>query len=106
MNKAVKIFTGVLLLCATGLIAYYNFPVYEQHKTEKEKYHYWNELVAKNPKPENVSEEEFIAKNKAGFCWRDNKYYSEKELKNKAMVHFSKTFLHYIQLAKDEKLVL
>ena len=105
MNKAVKIFTGVLLLCATGLIAYYNFPVYEQHKTEKEKYHYWNELVAKNPKPENVSEEEFIAKNKSGFCWRDKKYYSEKELKDKVMVHFSETFFHYIKLAKEEKLV-
>ena len=103
MNKTMKILIGVLLVCVVGIVTYFYFPAYEEQK--KEKYRYWNELVAKNPKPENVSEEEFIAKNKAGYCWRDKKYYSEKELKDKVMVHFSETFLNYIKLAKEEKLV-
>ena len=101
MNRKNIFFSMILLILLAGVVSY--FSLYD--KKEVDHYHYWNELVAKNPKPENVSEEEFIAKNKAGFCWRDKKYYSEKELKDKAMVDFSKTFLHYIQLAKDEKLV-
>lgn len=101
MNRKNIFFSVILLVLLAGVVSYF----YLYDKKEVDRYRYWNELVAKNPKPENVSEKEFIAKNKAGFCWRDNKYYSEKELKDKAIVDFSKTFLHYIQLAKDEKLV-
>lgn len=71
---------------------------------DKQEYHYWHELIAKNPKPENVSQAEFIVKNKEGYCWRDRTYYSEKELKERAMVHFSETLLNHIQRAKEGKL--
>ena len=90
MKRKNIFFSMILLILLAGVVSYF----YLYDKKEVDNYRYWNELVAKNPKPENVSEEEFIAKNKAGFCWRDKKYYSEKELKDKAMVHFSKTFLH------------
>lgn len=105
MNKTMRFFTGMLLVCVVGIIVYFYLSVYEQQKAEKEKYHYWNEMLTKNPKPKNVSQEDFIAKNKEGYCWRDEKFYSEKELKDKAMIHFIKTFLHNIKLAKEEKLV-
>ena len=52
---------------------------------EKSPYYFWNELMRKNPKPFNVSQEEFEAKNRAGYCWRDKKYYSKEELWYKAM---------------------
>ena len=101
MSKAMKIFTGIFLTCAIGWIAYVNSPIY----AEREKYRYWNELVAKNSKPWNVSKEEFIAKNKAGYCWRDKKYYSEEELKSKAMIQFTSTLLNEIEKARNEELI-
>ena len=52
---------------------------------EKSPYYFWNELMRKNPKPFNVSQEEFEAKNRIGYCWRDKKYYSKEELWHKAM---------------------
>ena len=52
---------------------------------KKSPYYFWNELMQKNPKPINVSQQEFEAKNRAGYCWRDQKYYSKEELWYKAM---------------------
>ncbi len=103
MNKTMKILIGVLLVCVVGIVTYFYSPAYEEQKREKEKYRYWNELVAKNPKPENVSEEEFIAKNKAGYCWRDKKYYSAEELKHKAMVSLTERMLTVVDLFKQDK---
>ena len=68
MNKTMKIFTGMLLVCVVGIIVYFYSSVYEQQKAEKEKYRYWDEVVEKNPKPKNISQEDFIAKNKEGYC--------------------------------------
>ncbi len=103
MNKTMKILIGVLLVCVVGIIVYFYSSVYEQQKAEKEKYRYWDEVVEKNPKPENVSEEEFIAKNKAGYCWRDKKYYSAEELKHKAMVSLTERMLTVVDLFKQDK---
>ena len=105
MNKAMKISTGIFLIGAIGMMAYVNYPIYKQYKAEKEKYRYWNELVAKNPKSSNISKEEFITKNKEGYCWRDKKYYSKKELKDKAMVQFTLTLLNEIERARNEELI-
>lgn len=105
MNKTMKIFIGILLVCVVGAIAYVNSPVYEQYKAEREKYRYWNELIDKNPKPWNVSEEEFIAKNKEGYCWRDKTYYSEKELKDKAMVSLTGKMLVLNELYKKGEVI-
>lgn len=97
------IFTGVLLSCVVGIIAYFYSPIYEKQKREEERYRYWNELVAKNPKPANVSKEEFIAKNKEGYCWRDKKYYSVEELKHNAMVSLTERMLTVVDLFKQGK---
>lgn len=49
-------------------------------------YKYWYQLIEKDPKPSNVSLEEYQRKNRQGFCWRDQKYYTPDELKQKAML--------------------
>lgn len=48
-------------------------------------YDLWNEMKTKDPKPNNITQVEYEAKNRKGYCWRDKKYYSKKELWNKAM---------------------
>ena len=62
-------------------------------------------MVAKNPKPDNVSQEEFIAKNNRGYCWRDEKYYTEEELKENAMVSLAGKMLTQIDLYKKGRVV-
>ncbi len=105
MNKTMRFFTGMLLLCVVGIIVYFYLSAYEQQKAEKEKYRYWNELVAKNPKPKNISQEDFIAKNKEGYCWRDEKYYTKEELKVKAMVSLIEKRLQIVELFKKGKAI-
>ncbi len=48
-------------------------------------YDLWNEMKTKDPKPNNIPQVEYEAKNRKGYCWRDKKYYSKKELWYKAM---------------------
>ncbi|MFD1805347.1 hypothetical protein ACFSAV_02995 [Pasteurella oralis] len=68
-------------------------------------YSYFNQLVSKNSKPFFISQAEFVKKNKDGYCWRDRKYYSLDELKDKAMVQLSSILLYEIYSARNEKLV-
>ena len=51
-------------------------------------YRYWYQLMDKDPKSFMVSLEEYQRKNRQGFCWRDQKYYTRDELKQKAMLSF------------------
>ena len=100
----------VLCLCNYAFLSYcsYNEKRQEQKRKlaqENEKYRYWDELVAKNPKPDNVSQEEFIAKNNRGYCWRDEKYYTEEELKENAMVSLSEKMLLIIDLFRNGKVI-
>lgn len=96
----------VLSLLGYGTFSYFSDIANKRNDEKTDEYRYWHELVAKNPKPEDVSQAEFILKNKEGYCWRDKTYYSEKELKERAMVHFSETLLNHIRRAKEEKLII
>ncbi|WP_239350487.1 hypothetical protein [Snodgrassella communis] len=72
---------------------------------EKSPYYFWNELMRKNPKPFNVSQEEFEAKNRAGYCWRDRKYYSKEELWHKAMKSLTGRMIYENKFYWDDKIV-
>ena len=72
---------------------------------EKSPYYFWNELMRKNPKPFNVSQEEFEAKNRAGYCWRDKKYYSKEELWHKAMKNFTGRMIYENKLYWDNEVI-
>ncbi|PIT23345.1 hypothetical protein BGI36_01935 [Snodgrassella communis] len=72
---------------------------------EKSPYYFWNELIRKNPKPFNVSQKEFEAKNRAGYCWRDRKYYSKEELWYKAMKSFTGRMIYENKLYWDNEVI-
>lgn len=72
---------------------------------KKSPYYFWNELMRKNPKPFNVSQEEFEAKNRAGYCWRDKKYYSKEELWYKAMKSLTGRMIYENKFYWDNKVV-
>ncbi|KDN15375.1 hypothetical protein BGI40_09780 [Snodgrassella communis] len=72
---------------------------------EKSPYYFWNELIRKNPKPFNVSQKEFEAKNRAGYCWRDRKYYSKEELWYKAMKSLTGRMIYENKFYWDNKIV-
>jgi hypothetical protein len=72
---------------------------------KKSPYYFWNELMRKNPKPFNVSQEEFEAKNRAGYCWRDRKYYSMEELWHKAMKSLTGRMIYENKFYWDNKVV-
>ena len=81
MNKIYKYLLAIAALAAAG------FGIYEY--TAPDKYQYWKELIAKDPKPDGVSEQEYREKLRAGYCWRDRKFYTPEELHRKAMVSFA-----------------
>ena len=81
MNKVYKYLLAIAALAAAG------FGIYEY--TAPDKYQYWKELIAKDPKPDGVSEQEYREKLRAGYCWRDRKFYTSEELLRKAMVSFA-----------------
>jgi hypothetical protein len=72
---------------------------------EKSPYYFWNELIKKNPKPNDITQEEFEAKNRAGYCWRDRKYYSKEELWHKAMKSLTGRMIYENKFYWDNKVV-
>lgn len=46
---------------------------------------FWYQVLRKNSQPINITFDEYAAKNRIGYCWRDKKFYSEDELKQKAL---------------------
>ncbi|STR02496.1 Uncharacterised protein [Kingella potus] len=83
-----KYFIGIGLLfaalCLGGILI---------RPSETDVYEYWDDLLAKDAKPWFVSEQEYKAKNRAGFCWRDKKFYTPAELKNKAVASFGEIWI-------------
>ncbi len=77
---------GKYLLIVALLVAG-GFGLYQYFAPDK--YEYWNQLIAKDPKPQGVSEAEYREKLRAGYCWRDRKFYQPEELHQKAMVGFA-----------------
>ncbi|PIT09658.1 hypothetical protein [Snodgrassella communis] len=72
---------------------------------EKSPYYFWNELIKKNPKPNDITQEEFEAKNRAGYCWRDRKYYSKEELWHKAMKSLTGRMIYENKFYWDNKVI-
>ena len=87
----------VLCLCGYRIFSYFS--------DQENIYYYWDKILDKNSKPFHISQKEFVTKNREGYCWRDKKYYSEKKLKNKALVQFSSTLLNEIKKARNEELI-
>ena len=52
---------------------------------ERSPYRFWYDILKKNSIPFNISQKEFEKKNREGYCWRDRRYYTKKELWHKAM---------------------
>ncbi|WP_416191700.1 hypothetical protein [Neisseria sp. CCUG12390] len=80
-----KKFKSLFLIAAAAAAAYMLYP----YLKPVGKYAYWEELIAKDPKPFWVSEKEYREKLRAGYCWRDRKFYTAEELQPKAMVGFA-----------------
>ena len=76
--------TTIFLILIIGLI-YVNKDFLKNLKYKNSPYRFWYELVNKNPRPNKVNFESYAVKNKEGYCWRDQKYYSKEELWYKAM---------------------
>ena len=78
-------------LLIVALLSAGGFGLYQYFAPDK--YEYWNQLIAKDPKPQGVSEAEYREKLRAGYCWRDRKFYQAEELQQKAMISFSERLL-------------
>ena len=60
MNKTNKSLLAIVTLTSAG------FGIYQY--TAPDKYQYWKELIAKDPKPDGVSEQEYREKLRAGIA--------------------------------------
>ena len=60
MNRIYKYLLVIAALAAAG------FGIYQY--TAPDKYQYWKELIAKDPKPDGVSEQEYREKLRAGYA--------------------------------------
>lgn len=80
-KKKIIIGLGVIIISLISSISYYKF-YYLKYVAP---YRFWNDFLAKDKKPLFVSLKEYQDKNEQGFCWRDKRFYSKEELKEKAM---------------------
>ena len=46
---------------------------------------FWYQVLRKNSQPINITFDEYATKNRIGYCWRDKKFYSKDDLKQKAL---------------------
>lgn len=90
-----KIIYVILLIIAIFICGY--------ELRDESPYYFWNELLEKNLKPKNITFEEYVEKNKAGYCWRDRKYYTKEELLHKAMKSFTGLMIYKNKLYWDNK---
>ena len=79
-RNLIFIVAGLMLTILLGYAFYY--------KVYIKPYIYWYQLMEKDPRPLNIPIEDYQLKNKQGFCWREQKYYSKSELQQKAMLSF------------------
>lgn len=93
--------TAALLLLAVG--SCYGLYHYLTYQAPNDQYAYWKNLMAKDPKPEGVSEAEYREKNRAGYCWRDRKFYRPEELQQKALISLSERMLAEIRALKENR---
>lgn len=96
-GRKTKLFITLPVLAAAAACA--GYALYRNSLPQE--YEYWRNLLAKDPKPLFVSEEEYRAKNRGGYCWRDKKYYTAEELKDKAVVSFGEKLLSEVEVLKS-----
>ncbi|WP_156956523.1 hypothetical protein [Stenoxybacter acetivorans] len=94
--------TKVKFLITTMIVILLGYSLYRIYTEINIKpYRYWYQLVDKNPKPWNVSFEEFSRRNREGYCWADRKTYTKEELNNKAIISYVKMELLKMQSLKE-----
>ena len=96
--------TGIYLILVLGYL-YINRADLWDRLFETNPYRFWYQVIRKNPQPINVSLQEYAARNRAGYCWRDKKYYSKEELWHKAMKSFTERMIYENKLYWDNELI-
>ncbi|MCO6517689.1 hypothetical protein [Snodgrassella sp.] len=99
-----KVHPYCMMILTLVLIVVGGFKIWDLYY-QRPPYRFWNELMRKNSKPFNVSQEEFEAKNRAGYCWRDRKYYSKEELWHKAMKSLTGRIIYENKFYWDNKVI-
>lgn len=93
---------SIFLMLIIGLI-YVNKDFLKNLRYKNSPYRFWYELVNKNPRPNKVNFETYVIKNKEGYCWRDQKYYSKEELWYKAMKSLTGRIIYENKLYWDNE---
>ena len=96
--------TGIYLILVLGYL-YINRADLWDRLFETNPYRFWYQVIRKNPQPSNVSLQEYAARNKAGYCWRDKKFYSKDELKQKALKSLAERMIFVNQFYWDNKAI-
>ena len=66
---------------------------------------FWYQVLRKNSQPINITFDEYATKNRIGYCWRDKKFYSEDELKQKALKNLIGRMMFLNKFYWDDKTV-
>lgn len=104
MKNGQKIAIGIIAILMVSIVvsaSYYKF-YYLKHIAP---YRFWNDFIAKDKKPLFVSLKEYQDKNEQGFCWRDNRFYTKEELKEKAMKSLLKRLAYGMNIYRSGKAV-
>ena len=94
--------TSLFLILIIGLI-YVNEDFLKYLRYKNSPYRFWYELINKNSRPYNVNFKSYAVKNKKGYCWRDQKYYSKEELWYKAMKSLTGRIIYKNKLYWDNE---
>lgn len=98
-KKKIVIGLGVIVISLISSILYYKF-YYLKYIAP---YRFWNDFIAKDKKPLFVSLKEYQDKNEQGFCWRDKRFYTKEELKEKAMKSLLKKLSYGMDIYRSGK---
>ena len=96
--------TGIYLILVLGYL-YINRADLWDRLFETNPYRFWYQVIRKNPQPSNISLQEYAARNKAGYCWRDKRFYSKDELKQKALKSLAERMIFVNQLYWNNKAI-
>ena len=96
--------TGIYLILVLGYL-YINRADLWDRLFETNPYRFWYQVIRKNPQPSDVSFQEYAARNKVGYCWRDKRFYSKNELKQKALKSLAEWMIFENQLYWNNKAI-
>ena len=100
-KKKIVIGLSVIVISLISSTSYYKF-YYLKYVAP---YRFWNDFLSKDKKPLFVSLKEYQDKNEQGFCWRDKRFYSKEELKEKAMKSLLKRLSYGMKVYSSGKSV-